>query len=78
MACGAAVVSTRNGGSEDFIVDDINGILVPVGDPTAVAAAVLRLLDDDTTRVRLAQAGSISATSRTVQDAALELETILL
>jgi L-malate glycosyltransferase len=77
MACGAAVVSTRNGGTEDFIIDNVNGLLVPVADPEAVADAVLRLLNDEATRFRLAEAGSISAASRTAQDAAVELETIL-
>jgi glycosyltransferase involved in cell wall biosynthesis len=33
MACGAAVVSTRSDGIEDFVVDGRNGLLSPVGDP---------------------------------------------
>jgi glycosyltransferase involved in cell wall biosynthesis len=77
MVCGAAVVSTRSGGIEDFVVDGRNGLLSPVGDPTAVATAVLRLLSDETERVRLAKAGAEDASSMTVVKSARALDAVL-
>jgi glycosyltransferase involved in cell wall biosynthesis len=56
MACGAPVVATRSGGPEQ-IVDERCGILVPVGDPDELAAAIHRLVLDSELRRRLATAG---------------------
>lgn len=44
MACGKPVIATRCGGPEWFVGPE-NGILVPVGDPSALAAAMLELLE---------------------------------
>ncbi|MFM8238092.1 MAG: glycosyltransferase family 4 protein [Actinomycetota bacterium] len=57
MGCGAALVSTDNGGSRDYAIDGETALVVPPGDVDAMADAVLRLLDDDRLRVRLAVAG---------------------
>jgi glycosyltransferase involved in cell wall biosynthesis len=46
MACGTPVVTTAVSGALDLIEPDVNGLLVPVGQPEALAHAVLRLLDD--------------------------------
>jgi glycosyltransferase involved in cell wall biosynthesis len=77
MACGAAVVSTRCGGVEDFLIDDANGLLVPIEDPTTLADGVLRLLRDDETRVRLATQGSQDAVSMSVERSCHKLESLL-
>lgn len=58
MACGAALVSTRNGGVDDFALHDLSALLRPVGDVDGLAEDVLRLLDEDDTRLRIAQAGA--------------------
>jgi len=44
MACGKAVVATRSGGPQEIIRDGITGLLVPPGDPQALASAMLKLL----------------------------------
>lgn len=44
LACGTPVVSTRSGGPEDVVTPDV-GHLVPVGDPAALARAVLDVLE---------------------------------
>lgn len=57
MACGAALVSTRNGGVDDFAVDGESALLREVGDIEALADAVLALLADEPLRARLAESG---------------------
>jgi L-malate glycosyltransferase len=58
MACGCALVTTDNGGSRDYAVPDQTALVVPPGDPAALAAAAERLLGDDTARARIADAGA--------------------
>jgi L-malate glycosyltransferase len=57
MACGAALVTTDNGGSRDYGLDGETARVVPAGDVSAIVAAVSGLLDDDSERTRLAHAG---------------------
>ena len=54
QASGVAVVATRAGGIPDFVADDDNGLLVPSGDPGALAGALTRLVTDPSLRARLA------------------------
>lgn len=46
MACGVPVVAVGEGGPTELCVDGETAILVPPNDPTAVADAVLSLLED--------------------------------
>jgi glycosyltransferase involved in cell wall biosynthesis len=57
MACGAALVTTDNGGSDEYALPGKTALVVPPGDPVALAAAVGRLLDDDAERCAVATAG---------------------
>ena len=57
MACGKPVVSTHHKGCEDAVVDEVTGRLVPVKRVPPLRDAIIRLLDDDTLRARLGQAG---------------------
>jgi len=43
-ACHCPVVTTRCGGPEDYVNDGVNGYVVPMGDATAMAHAVVRVL----------------------------------
>ena len=61
MACGAALVSTRNGGVDEFATDAESALLRDVGDTQGLAAAVLELLADEDERQRLATSGSFRA-----------------
>ncbi len=45
MAVGVPVVATRVGGLSEVVEDGVTGLLVEPGDPAALAAAVLRVLD---------------------------------
>jgi glycosyltransferase involved in cell wall biosynthesis len=56
MACGAALVTTDNGGSRDYAVDGQTA-LVSERSPEALADAVARLLDDPDEAAQLARAG---------------------
>jgi glycosyltransferase involved in cell wall biosynthesis len=57
MAAGKPVVATKAGGVLDIVEDGVNGLLVPPGDPRAMAAAILSLLTDPERARCLAKAG---------------------
>ena len=57
MAFGLPVVATTAGGLPEVVEDGVTGILVPPGDPQALAEAVVRLLRDPDMRERMGQAG---------------------
>jgi glycosyltransferase involved in cell wall biosynthesis len=63
MACGTAVVTTRNGGVEDFCTDQQNSLLVDVGDVHGMTEAVLRLMGDPELLNRLVESGLRTASS---------------
>lgn len=46
MATGRAVVATRVGGNPALVEDQVTGLLVPPGDPAALAKAVIRLVEE--------------------------------
>ena len=57
LALARPVVATAVGGIPEIIRDGETGILVPPGDPQAMATAILRLLDDPGLAARLGSAG---------------------
>jgi glycosyltransferase involved in cell wall biosynthesis len=61
MACGAALVSTRNGGVDDFAVDGQSALLADVGDIAGLADSVLSLLADPARRNDLAEAALVAS-----------------
>jgi len=68
MACGTPVVATDcPTGPREIIRDGVDGLLVPVGDSEALAAAMLRLLEDHELRQKMA-----AAARRRAEDFALE------
>jgi glycosyltransferase involved in cell wall biosynthesis len=63
MAAEKAVVATRVGGTGEVIADGETGILVRPGSPAAIAAAVLRLLDEPDQRATIAKAARVHVQS---------------
>jgi glycosyltransferase involved in cell wall biosynthesis len=57
MACGLPVVATTAGGIPEVVEDGVTGLLVPPGDPQALAQAATSLLRDPALRQRMGQAG---------------------
>ena len=53
---GRAVVGTDAGGIPDLVADGVSGLLVPVGDAEALAAALVRVLVDRGLAERLGEA----------------------
>jgi glycosyltransferase involved in cell wall biosynthesis len=74
MACGAALVSTDNGGSQDYALPGETALVAPPGDAAGLADAIDELLGDDALRARLTEAGSRHALRFDWDRTAAELE----
>jgi glycosyltransferase involved in cell wall biosynthesis len=57
MMAGRPVVATATGGTPEIVRDGETGLLVPPGDPEALAAALARLVEEPELAKRLASAG---------------------
>ena len=64
LVCGVPVVATATEGAQSLIEDGVNGLLVPVGDVRALAAAVSSLLADEERRLTLGTHAQHSARVR--------------
>jgi starch synthase len=57
MACGTAVVASRVGGIPEVVADGQTGLLVPPGDPAALAGAIGALLADEARASQMGRRG---------------------
>ncbi len=57
MLSGCAVACTDIPGYREMATDNQTAVLSPVGDPEAMAANIIRLMEDDALRCRIAEAG---------------------
>jgi glycosyltransferase involved in cell wall biosynthesis len=64
LAAGLPAVASALGGNLEVIQDGLTGLLVPPQDAGALAAALLRLLEDEDLATLLAKAGREQVTSR--------------
>jgi glycosyltransferase involved in cell wall biosynthesis len=74
MACGVPLVATTGGALPEVVgADGRTALLVPPGDPGALASALVRMLDDPALRHRLAEAGRQRVLERFTWRACAEL-----
>lgn len=64
MAAGRAVVASRVSAIPEVVEDGVTGLLVPPGDPAALAAAIGALLADPARRAAMGAAGRARVTTR--------------
>jgi glycosyltransferase involved in cell wall biosynthesis len=72
MAAGRAVVATAVSGTPELVDEGRTGLLVPPGDPDALATAIVRLVGDPAQRERMGEAGRAAAAERFRMDAMLD------
>lgn len=73
FALGVPVVATAVGGLVEAVTDGVSGLLVPPGDPDALAAAILRAADP-AVRAELAAGADAASTRFAVADAERAIE----
>jgi glycosyltransferase involved in cell wall biosynthesis len=61
LAVGTPAIATAVGGVPEIVTDGENGLLVPSGDPAALAGAIRRFVGDEALRTRLAANAAPSA-----------------
>lgn len=66
------VVATAAPGTTELVVDEETGLLVPIGDPAALARALLRVIDDPALGRRLGEAGRARVEAAFRADAMVE------
>lgn len=64
MASSLPVVATASEGAMEIIEDNRTGVLVPIGDATAIAMAIVTLVDNASMRKRLGEQASEDAVQR--------------
>jgi glycosyltransferase involved in cell wall biosynthesis len=64
LACGVPVVATATEGAREVVEDKLTGLIVPIGDSSAMAAAIVSLLEDDERRLAFGASASESARER--------------
>jgi len=72
MAEGCPVIATRVGGIPDVITDEVDGLLVPPGNPEALAAAISRVLRDPAFARSLGNAARQTIANRYAAERSLE------
>ncbi len=81
MTTGLPIVATAVDGNAEAVTDGVNGFLTPPGVPQALAAALLRLLEDSVLARRMGEAGRRKAgefsAHRMVSDIAALYDTLL-
>jgi glycosyltransferase involved in cell wall biosynthesis len=77
MACGVPIVTTPVSGIPELVSDGENGLLVPAGDPDALAAAIRRFFGEDGLRRGLAEAAASSVASYTEEAVFARIEEAL-
>ncbi|MCJ7458544.1 MAG: glycosyltransferase family 4 protein [candidate division Zixibacteria bacterium] len=78
MACGCALISTRNKGAEEFVKDQEIGLLTKVGDPEDMAEKIIKLIENQPLRLKLALTGANFIKKFDLKESAKEFEEAIL
>lgn len=76
MATGLPIVCTQADGSAEAVRDGENGFLAPRGDPAALAAPALRLLNDPALRQQMGEAGRRLAPTFSAAQMVVDIDTL--
>ena len=74
MACGAALVTTNTGGSQDYAFDGKTALVSPPREPEKLANNLARILNDEMLRCKLAENGYQKINEFSWEDNTLNLE----
>jgi len=77
LAVGTPAIATSVGGVPEIVTDGENGLLVPAGDPAALAGAIRRFLDDRGLRAHLTAAAAPSVARFSTERVYGQLEGLL-
>jgi glycosyltransferase involved in cell wall biosynthesis len=68
LACGTPVIASALPGVRTVVSDEVDGYLVPPGDPTALARAIDRVCSSTTDRIRMGASGRSKIVARYTWD----------
>lgn len=74
MACGCALVTTDYTAVHEYAENQYNALISPVKDTESMARNVIRLLEDDNLRIKIAQNGVITGAERSLEMSAKKFE----
>jgi len=74
MACGQAIACTSNYGYQEIAVNEANALLSPIGNENDLAINIIRLIEDDRLRWRIAGCGYRSVQSYSINNCAAQFE----
>lgn len=77
MICGCAVACTNNDGYLEMATDNETALVSPVKDAEALATNIIRLIEDDDLRYRIAEAGNRNIQQFTWENACGRLESVI-
>lgn len=77
MAAGCAVIAAAAGGPLEIVTDGVDGLLVDPTDTAELAAALDRLIDDQSLRTELSDRGRSTAATFTIDETAEVVEEFL-
>jgi glycosyltransferase involved in cell wall biosynthesis len=78
LACGVPVIAGAVGGLKEIVIDGRCGLLVPPGDPAALARALCTVLSDESLRARLSAGARLRAEDFSLQRRSSQLLGFLL
>ena len=72
MYCSRALVATESSGISDYLIAGQNGLTVPPGDASALAAAIEQLWNDPATAARLGNNGRAWALANCTEEQTID------